>query len=297
MNFFKIFNSSTIFFCFLNIHSASVVYSLKISETTRHAVSNEEDYPLSFNLSSVNSYREEFSGVREKILSCLASLIYSPVDYYIRADFGFASLNRDRKKLNFSKMEIDDFLLTAGKSKNFNDKIKLSFSGLFGIPTHKDYSIIQPLQFGIGHFGLGLQLDGSCVYSSDKKHSIFGAARFIYFLPRIIDGFKNSKFDYDPGNLVDLFISHQSVWKKSRVEFGYDATFAFNPSILPCNKVLLEESVLQRNSFFLTYSHDFFIQKYLAGLLFGFSYGFDTLPCIFGFKKILSFWVSGSISF
>jgi len=116
-------------------------------------------------------------------------------------------------------------------------------------------------------------------------------------LPRTIRNRKNLKFDFDLGNLADIYISHQSLWKDNKIEIGYDATFAFGASSLPHNSLLLLYAELQRNTFFMTYTKDFKIHKYPGGLLFGFSYGFDTLPPIYGYKRILTFWLSGSISF
>jgi hypothetical protein len=291
-----------IFFLYnFNINSVSLVYNLKISQTTQsHKIFSSQNEPSIAFLTLVDQFKLRKDGTKEKIFGGLGTLIYSGNDYYLRADFAGGKTKQKIGELCFSKTQSDDVLFSGGISKKFGEKTKFTFSGLFGVPTHKDFVLDPGVQFGTGHFGIGMQTDGSYYYSNNRKNLVLGAARFIYFLPRTLEFNLNNndlKFDFDLGNLVDLYISHQSFWKKNRFEFGYDVSFAFGASIQPSISNLLEAAKFIRSNFFVTLAHGFLIKEHLAGIILGFSYSFDHVPKVFGYKKILTFWLSGGVNF
>lgn len=302
MNLYKyFFLKFFLFFYILKLDSFTIVYNLKISQTTRHqSTTNDTEKKFIFSSTFDATFRKRYNCAHETYLTDLTTLIYSPDNFYLRADFAFGSSKFEKDKEFFSKVQTDDFLLYGGISKNFSDNLKVTFSGIVGIPTHSDSFLTNPTQLGTGHFGIGFQTDGSFSYDVEKS-SIFAAARYVYFLPRTIDN-----HTIDPGNAVDFFISHQTKWGNNSIEYGYDLSLGFgasiNPPINPEVRDVPNKNSLLRNSFFISYYRSFFIGNNPSGILLGLSYGFDSISRkavreLLGIKRSVSFWISWGISF
>ena len=87
-------------------------------------------------------------------------------------------------------------------------------------------------------------------------------------------------YDVNPGTLVDIFVSHQTMWNSyNRFECGYDATFARGGSIKPSISNGLQ---FTRHSFFGVYFRTVPLHNRLTGILVGLSAGFDSSPKVVG---------------
>ena len=151
---------------------------------------------------------------------------------------------------------------------------------MLGLPTHSD-QIFAPIQFGLNHVSVGLQLDDSWSYSCNKKHIIFSALRYLHFFSRnVINCVDDKEFEYNfnIGNTIDLLIAHASNWNRHKVEIGYNPTFVFSSSISPSLPIVPHSVNGIRNGFYLDYRYAFATKKHLGAISFGTSYSFDSIP-------------------
>jgi hypothetical protein len=232
----------------------------------------------------------------------LGSYIYNKDNHYLKIDSAVGRVNStiigDKNSLKISRTQTDDILFTGGFGQKAGNHVRLAYSGLFGIPTHRNY-ILEFSQFGIGHIGLGGQIDCAYNYTKNGHHTIFGAIRLIHFLERtvevnnpcLIPRYTHTCYNLKPGNVADLFISHQSSWnKRNRFEFGYDATFGFGASICPTILNFSGTATLIRNSFFGAYSRFIPIHEIPSGIIVALSGGFDSKPKLLGNSYFLTIW-------
>ena len=150
--------------------------------------------------------RKRCDSVSQNIAGGLATYLYLRKRFYCKADFAVGHVRSNNIDGTFSRTQTDDILLTFGYSKAITKKTKASISLLLGFPTHRD-TILEGIEFGTGHNGFGLQLDGSFICSEKENQSILAAARYIRFFPAsvlfpVLN--KYSPFVLDIGNLVDL---------------------------------------------------------------------------------------------
>lgn len=275
----------------------SIVYNLKIAETTKHQASfepAEEIPPITIALTPFNQFRNRYSHERINYAGSLFSAIYAANDYYVRADWAFADINS--KSVNFKETRTDDLLFTTGYSYNFNQRARGSISGLFGVPTHKDLSAVE-LQFGYAHVGFGVQLDGTFLFSNDDPNYSFRcAARYIRFLGRSVH-FSMGHYYYNIGNLIDLFVALHITAGKSSFEIGYNPTISCGASISPYLPNVVTKTNYKRNGFLGIYKYHIKRPNRRYVLALATSYSFDYEPRFYGHKRIVTSWALGSFSF
>jgi len=288
-----------LFFCLLCHVSAygsiSIVYNLKIAETTkRQDFEKNGEHPSTAAITGFNQFRTKYSGSRHNYGGSLLSYIYSPENYYARVDWAVAQVNVDGG--SFKKGQTDDLLFSAGYSHAFNHRSKCTLSGLFGMPTHKDLSILEP-QFGYAHVGLGAQLDASFLFSQySNDHSLRCAARIIHLFKRRVDLLCNA-FDFTMGNLIDLYVALHITSGNSRCDVGYNPTFLCSGKIIPYLTDVVQKSNFKRNSFFGVYKYKFRLGSYPSSVALALSYGFDYESRVFGNKRIITAWSAWTFSF
>lgn len=297
--------------------AVSLVYNLRIAESTKRQTFEKGIHPYTFSLTTINNNRKKRDGTKHNLLGLLESFSYTNPSFYIRTDFAFGQV-REAKLISsinngssdsivschkqysyFKEIETDDLLLKAGYSYSVNPKIKLTASGLLGIPTHKDFAL-EHFQLGFGHVGLGIQLDGSFIYSIPKKSSIRCAFRLIQFIPRHVWHTANNitkRFKVNIGDLIDIFIAHHTVFGHHSFEFGYDQIFFCNAKIHPHLEGALEKVNYIRPEFFTTYKYTISTRHLNHILSATISGGFDIWPRLHGNKRILEAWFSYGLNF
>lgn len=287
---------------FSSLQSVSFVYNLKLAETTmRHSLKHSINNPRTSSFTFVEMNRKKETGDKENVIGGLASFIYSAKDFYVRGDFGIGNVSETKQSNNerFSRTQVDDILFTGGYRFIVNKYSKLTFSGLFGIPTHKN-GYFEGIQFGIGNIGLGGQMDGSYAYTKSLNHMIVNAARLIHFFESTLSTKINNGarwFDLHPGNLVDLLIGNNSTWGDHTLEVGYVFTFTFGGKIFPKLPDFKDQVSLMISSFYSTYSFKCLMNKMPTSLLVGLAYGIGLNKKDYRYKSSLSAWLNFSFKF
>jgi hypothetical protein len=267
----------------------SIVYNLRIAETTkRQAFESQIIKPFIAVATLFDTNRKTYDHIHQNFGGGFGSFIYLKQKFFARFDFAVANAISRTDNVHFSTTQADDLLFTAGYGFKISDKTMLSFSGLFGVPTHKDLGL-QGVQVGTGHFGLGVQGDGSFTMPYNERHSIRPAARIVHFFSRTI-GFENSlitgSFSFTPGNLIDLLVAYNIRFGRQRFETGYNATFLRNAKISPALDDIVARSNFIRSSFYAAYGALFLLGKHASAAGLAFSYGFDHSPQQFGIKHL-----------
>lgn len=286
----------------LMVESVSVVYNLRISNITRRQIDPSGAHPNIITATPFGQWRLYRNGARSADSGIIGSYIYAKPAFYFKLDTAFGHINYKKGTLHIARRQTDDILLTAGSGHAVGKRGQMAYSALLGIPTHRDY-ILELANIGIGHTGLGAQLDSSC----NLEHStLFAALRLIHFLPRTAQShnpclrslYTSCAYDVRPGNLADIFVSHQTRWgSHNRFEVGYDATFIFGGSITPTISDATSLSILMRHSFFGVYFKSIFVNNRKTGLVVGLSGGFDSKPKQLGARYHLTAWGSWGILF
>jgi len=279
--------------------SLSFVYNLRIAESTKRQTFEKGSHKNTFSLTAINNNRKKRDGTKHNLAGLLESYSYVTPVFYARADFAFGQVRETHGCLQFKEVETDDLLLKSGYSYFINTKTKFTISGLFGIPTHNDFAL-KHYQLGYGHFGLGIQLDGSFNYSLPKTSAIRGAFRLIQFLPRRVLYTADKitqRYHVNIGNLIDLFIAHHTVFGHHSFEFGYDQIFFCNANIQPYLEGAREKFNYIRPEFFSTYKYTISTHRTHQILSATVSAGFDIWPWFHGNKRIIEAWFSYGINF
>ncbi len=297
--------------CFLLIPSffypISIVYNLKIAEITkRQAFEDRFSQPSTIAVTGIEQFRQTYDGRQQNIASALGTYIYLPKNTYFRIDAAVGNIRQkygpDPEQTTFHKTQTDDILFSFGQTFVTGKKTRATTSLMVGIPTHRDFTFYKGLQFGTGHFGFGGQFEASHSYWHNTLSSttIIGALRFIHFFPRCVCiPLLEEQFRFGLGNLVDLFIAHLAKFRKNRIEFGYNPSFAFNAYLDPCRSLngLLDSSSFIRSSFYIAYKRLFLIHTYPSAITAAFSYGFDHKPKTVGIKNQFTVWSTWGINF
>lgn len=301
INLFKLI--SIFYFCVsIELYSASIVYNLRIAETTRRqALQGRSAHPFIAAVTLFDQLRAEKNGAKYDDEGGLGTLLYSPKNSYLRVDFAVARVHEKFKTYHFSKVEPDDVLFSFGYSHSMSKRFRMTASGLFGIPTGKDTSIQKGIMFGTGHFGIGAQIDSLYAYSKNLNSSIMSAVRIIHFFKRKISVEVNNQinfFDYNIGNLADILIAHNSSFgNHHKLELGYNLTILFNANIKPHLKNAIEATNFMQSSFYASYNYNFLISRLKSALILGLSYGLGHLANQFRTTYALTFWATFGISF
>ncbi|HEX2977619.1 MAG TPA: hypothetical protein VHO47_00650 [Candidatus Babeliales bacterium] len=289
-------------FCFVvpAYGSISIVYNLRVAETSKHRGLESFFKKPSFGIfTPFGTFREKYNGVHHSAGGGLFTLLYSPERYYLRVDAAFARVSSHDRSIHFARTQGDDVLFSGGYSPRTSKKSKLTISGLFGIPTHKDTSL-EFVQFGYGHFGLGAQVDGTYFFSTNRNHTFRWATRLIHFFPRNVEarmGDQRERFNYGIGNLADIFLALHMIRKLHSMEAGYDASFFFNAKIFPHFEDAIKRANYIRNSFYGIYKYRFFIGNVASYIACALSYGFEPTPKTVGNKRVITTWASWGINF
>jgi hypothetical protein len=291
------------FFCFFstNIFAAiSIVYNLRIAETTKHILFEQIfKKPILSTITIFDQLRKKNNGTRQNIAGGLGTFNYTHEPFYARIDFAAAHVRETLDDITFSRVQTDDILFSSGYSHAFGKRIKLTFSGLFGIPTHRDTSV-DHIQFGYAHLALGVQTDGSFRYSENNNLSIRPAVRIIHFFPKRVTFIVNNapeRFNFNIGNLVDLFIAHHVKFGKNRFECGYNPQFFFAAKIKPDLEIAIQKSNYIRSSFYSSFKHYFTIKELNNAVTAALSYSFDHTGSPSGHKRIVTIWGSWTINY
>lgn len=299
-----------------NDAAISLVYNLRIAESTKQQLFEKSPHAYTASSTIIRNNRKKRDGSKHTILGLLESFSYAKPTFYFRADVAFGEIRDAKPLLNkntyffhgkahtksystFKQIQTDDILFKAGYSYLVNPKIKLTISGLLGIPTHKDFAL-EHYQLGYGHVGLGIQFDSSFMYSIAKQSAFRTAFRIIQFIPGNICYITNNipqRYRVNIGNLIDIFIAHHNVFGHHSFEFGYDQIFFCNGKINPQLEKAKEKFNYIRPEFFSTYKYTIVtthVHHILSATISG---GFDIWPNIHGNKQIIEAWFSYRLNF
>jgi len=283
-------------------NSGSFVYNLRLAEATKQYITLDNFHIYAGGITAVGQYRETFDGNQQHTEGALLTFLSERQSWYMRVDGALARDEQITDISRASRTQLDDILITGGYCHTHHDDVKMTLSGLFGIPTHRNRGLTEP-QFGIGHVAVGGQFDASWTYADEEgnKQALWGAARFIHFFPRTVLLPVNppclSPFDFSLGNLVDLFFAHNSLWGRHSFEFGYNPTFLFHSKTDPFLEIIAQEVPFIRSSFYLSYHCRFLKGRHLSKLVVGFSYGADHRPQTVGYRHIMTGWFGWNFIF
>jgi hypothetical protein len=299
----RVISTSFVLYFICGIHNlygnGSIVYNLRVAETTKKSsfVQNVMK-PSAAVVTLFDQIRKRtFNDFYENIGGGLFSLVYFPKNFYMKMDCAVGHVEQKSRIFHDSITQTDDLLFSTGYGFDATKKTKMTLSGFFGIPTHKDNGFGHA-QFGTGHIGLGMQADGSYRYVS--KLSLRFAARLVHFFSRNVTIEINNQerhFKFTLGNLTDVLIAHHCNFGRHRFELGYNASFLNNAHIEPNLANVISQTNFIRNSFYASYVFGFLFRRHVSGIIVGFSYGYDRSPKIFGYKQLMTIWGSWGINF
>jgi len=283
------------------LFSITFVYNLRIAETTRtRNTAFGKLKPSVAALTPLAQFRGFDTDFHQSAGGVLGNYIYATDDWYARINAAVGRVHADGPTVGeFGATEFDDLLLTGGYSWQMAEKTRISFSGHFGIPLHRDY-VGDLVELGTGHVGLGLQLDG--VHAFNAEQALLIAARAIYFFPRdvtlTLDGTTLHIPKFRLGNVVDFFITYQHIFDEERhlVGAGYDLTYTFGTDD-PTDPSHIRTLNTTQNSLFATYRYAFPIKEHLSAIILGFSYGFLKVPAPLNHGYSATVWLTWGINF
>lgn len=283
-----------------SLEGVSIVYNLRISETTkRQTGNNPKRRPHMGVLTLVNQIRKRRNtGELQHIFCALASINQSKKRIYAKVDFALGRVQQQAPNFYCKRAQLDDILFSLGYEIKASSTTKFTVSGLLGVPTHKDVGLTG-IQLGTGHVGLGAQIDGSYLHATERAtHQLLGATRLIHFLPNQVPVLNQTEcFKFWPGDLIDVFMGYHLRIKKHNVEVGYNPSFLTDTKILPVIFGFTDQTNYVRNSFYANYNYVFKIRDHFAGVGIGTSYSFDVRPRLLGFKNIFTLWGALGVNF
>lgn len=274
-----------------------MVYNFRIAEITKQPTS-ENNNPRNHKVVTLvfDQYRKKYNGTQQNFLGGLGAYTFDFKPYYIRVD-GAVSYIKERvnHQTSFLGTETDDILFTAGRNFEINKKTLLTFSGLFGIPTHQIYRL-KHIDFGYSQVGTGVQLDG--VYKCTHSNSLLFGTRYLYFIPRHATDSVHQKYVFTIGNVADILLAYKNTCNRHHaIELGYTWRARFGAHASPHFDDIVRKTNYLRNNFYAVYKYKFFTHKVSHRLLFNISYGFDQSPKVYGNKAIVTFWAAWNIGF
>ncbi len=274
----------------------SMVYNFRIAQITKQPIVEKSHRHNRIIALLFDQYRKKYNGIFQNFIGGLGSYIYDFDSYYFRTDFAASHIKEITDHVTtFSGTETDDILFTGGRNFIINDRTTMTFSGLFGVPTHRIFRL-QHVDFGYSQIGLGLQWDGS--YLLNDTSALLYGARYIYFVPRTALDDLEEKHRFTIGNIGDLLLAYKNNWDFHHgIEFGYTARFRFGAHIYPNLDDIVKKTNYIRSNFYGVYKYKFIVNDISHRLLFYLSYGFDHTPKIYGNKYIVTLWASWNIGF
>ncbi|MCL5875886.1 MAG: hypothetical protein M1114_05430 [Candidatus Dependentiae bacterium] len=271
----------------------SIVYNLRIAETTKD-VPRKPEYPGIAIITPFVQLREKYDKTKLIFGGGLGTLLYVTKTYYARVDGALARVVQKSKDQCRSRMQTDDLLFSGGYKFRLTNRINMTLSGLFGLPTHDDTHFDMG-QFGYAHIGLGPQIDVSFILDALSRHSIRTAFRFIRFFPRYAFTYQSLPervVDFTMGNMIDFFLAYHFVFGKNQFDIGYDANIynhvRTNNQIAP---------TFVRNIGFVSYKRVFSVCDHPASLDLAFSYANDTPRSTTNYIRLITGWVSLGFDF
>ncbi len=288
-----------IFFIFIApyyLYSRSVVYNFRIAQITKeHIFEPENKRPYTFiGLLFDEVSQKRYNDIHRNYFGGLGTFIYSWESYFLRADFAVAQVQQTDIDSHFKDTQTDDFLITLGKNFLISNHANLTFSGLFGFPTHPVYALQKPY-FGFGQYGIGAQLDS--VYRFNQNNSLLLGGRYIYFVPRSATDDHCMKHIFSIGNLIDFLVASKNVWGKHGVEIGFTPRFSFGAKVYPSFDTIVEKSNYIRASWYAVYQYKFKYHSTIQRFLFNIASGFDIAPKRYGHKYIVFLWAAWDVKF
>lgn len=281
-----------------NLLSISIVYNFRIAQITKQRIfENENRKKRHYTLLALlfdQYYKKRYDNIRQNYLGGLGSFIYNSKSYYVRADFAASHIYEKTFDSKFSDAQVDDILFSLGKNFNINKQSKLTLTGLFGVPTHKNFALQHP-QFGYGQYGLGIQADGS--YEFNNQNAFLYGVRYINFLPSDALDPNDNKYKFTIGNLADILVASKNNWRKHGFEVGYTARFDFGAKIYPNLDDIIEKTNYIRSNFYAVYKYRFVVNNVANRFLLNLSYSFDHVPKKFGNKYIIFVWAAWDFRF
>jgi|ERR1700733_1431531 len=278
-----------------NLYAISMVYNFRIAQITKQPIlesGQEREHTIVALV--FDQFRKKYNGPRQNFVGGLGSFIYKPHPYYFRVDFAVSHIKQLVGKVTtFSGTETDDILCTLGRNFIIDKSNSITFSGLFGFPTHRIHTL-EHVDFGYGQVGIGGQIDGSTAINAINAF-LYGF-RYIHFFPRSTFDL-GTKYIFTIGNIADIFLAHKSAWDMQGFEFGYTARFRFGAHIQPNLDDTVKKTNYVRSNFYAVYKYKFLINNISNRLLFNISYGFDHSPRIYGNRYIVTLWASWNIGF
>lgn len=279
----------------------SYVYNLKIAETTRrNTTQSDAIHPSLISLLGVSTLRTKYNGLKEEAAGALGTYIYMQPDWYLRADGAAAHIRYKYEGLTIARNQTDDILFSGGYGVGIGSTGRITLSGLVGIPTHADRSLVLP-QFGTGHVGLGTQVDASIHLDGNRAdHLIQGAARIIHFFPRssrLATDYGPIALTSYPGDLLDLFMGYQISIRKHALEMGFNPSFLFHAGTSSPLTAALFDHIYIRPSFYANYRYIFRAWSFPMALGIGASYGFDVIQSPFNTRRSTTFWAGTGLLF
>jgi hypothetical protein len=278
-----------------NMYAVSMVYNFRIAQITKQPILEGHERKHMIVSLIFDQFRKKYDGPWQNFVGGLGSFIYKPHPYYFRADFAVSHIKQVVSGVTtFSGTETDDILFTLGRNIIVDDITRITFSGLFGFPTHRIHTL-QHVDFGYAQVGTGAQFDGS----TDINHinAFLYGLRYIHFFPRSALDDLDEKHRFTIGNIADIFLAHKSTWGMQGFEFGYTARIRFGAHIHPNLDDTVKKTNYTRSNFYAVYKYKFLINNISHRLLFDISYGFDHSPKLYGNRYIVTLWASWNIGF
>ncbi len=285
-------------FCVLisqKVAALSIVYNFRIAQITKQSLVEETGRHNTLVSLLFSQFRERHDRSRLNYVGTFGSYIYGFDSYYCRADFAVAGFEERRNhRTTFSDIETDDILFTVGRNFRIDKQRNITFSALFGIPTHKIFRLQHP-EFGHGQIGTGLQLDG--FYGLKPSSGFLYGLRYLSFVPREALDKTGGKHLVTLGNVGDVLVAYRHNWQQYGIEFGYTHRSRFGETISPPLDDKGKPANAQRSNFYLVGKYKFMRENVEHRLLCNISYGFDHRPALHGNKYVVGFWTSWNISF
>ncbi len=280
----------------INLCGISIVYNFRIAQITKQPITEKPGDKNGTVIALLfEQYGKKYNGVQQNFAGGFGSYIYDFSPYYFRIDGAVSHIHEKTDHItSFSGTEADDILFTLGRNAAINQYTSLTFSGLFGIPTHRLYRL-QHVDFGYSQVGTGLQLDG--VYSHNHINDVIYGARYIYFAPRQAFDSNGQWHRFTLGNVADVLIASNNRLNNHRIEFGYTARFSFGACAYPNFDDIAEKTNYIRSNLYLVYKYKFSIRDIPNRFLCNISYGRDHVPRTYGNKYIITLWASWNVNF
>ena len=280
---------------YAHLAAVSIVYNFRIAQITKQPLEENKHKSHLAIILPFDQMQKKYSGVFQNFAGGLEAFIYGLESFYARADFSFAYVKETYEHVTtYTGMQADDLLFTFGYNVK-QKRSRMTFSCLFGVPTHEIVAL-KHVPFGYSQVGLGGQLDGTINVGNGEQAFIYGG-RYIYFVPRNAKDDLGNMYNYTIGQTVDLLAAYKKNWEVHGIEFGYTARFFFAAAVHPHFDDEVKKLNYIRSNFYTVYKYRFFIGEHPQRLLFNISYGFDHTPKHYGNKYIVTVWGSWNISF